>query len=65
MSVRISTEELARASGATFSIDSDQIAPALVKHRALIELRANWMLKAHPDADEITLDRGSLQKLSG
>jgi hypothetical protein len=58
--VRVGTEELARVSGETFVINSEKITAALVKHRALIEQRANEGLAAQPGASEITLDIGSL-----
>ncbi|WJR78498.1 hypothetical protein [Bradyrhizobium sp. NP1] len=58
--VRVGTEELARISGETFVINSEKITAALVKHRALIEQRANERLAAQPGASEITLDIGSL-----
>ncbi len=59
--VRISTEELSRVSGELFAIDSDKITAALVKHRPLIEERANVRLKDRPDASEVTLDLGDLR----
>jgi hypothetical protein len=58
--VRIATEELARLSGDTFTLNTRKIAAALVKLRALIEQRASEALKANPGATEIILDVGSL-----
>jgi hypothetical protein len=58
--VRVGTEELARISGETFVINSEKITAALVKHRALMEQRANERLAAQPGASEITLDIGSI-----
>jgi len=58
--VRVSTEELARVSGETFSINSEKITCALIKHRVLIEQRANAKMAEQPDAPEVTLDCGSL-----
>jgi hypothetical protein len=58
--VRIGTEELARISDEAFVINSEKITAALVKHRALIEQRANERLAVQPGANQITLDIGSL-----
>ncbi len=61
VAVRIATEELAHLSGEAFALNTRKIAAALVKHRALIEERANAVLQTQPNASEITLDIGSLR----
>jgi hypothetical protein len=46
--------------GRRIKINSEKITAALMKHRALIEQRANDRFAAQPRASEITLDIGSL-----
>jgi hypothetical protein len=61
VAVRVATEELAHLSGEAFALNTRKIAAALVRFRALIDQRANEMLKTNPGATEITLDVGSLR----